>query len=281
MIKTNNERARDAWNTNASFWDRRMGDGNDFFEQLVWPSVARLFCPREGEQILDVACGNGVTCRRLARAGAKVLGVDFSEEMIRHAKERHGDGDVDYRVVDATNPEALRVLGSGSFDGALCNMALMDVADSRALMAGVRSLLKPNGRFVFSVLHPCFNNPATVQVGELEDRQGAIVTTYSVKVSRYLTPYTQVGMAMHDQPVPHPYFHRPLEVLLGEAFDAGFVLDGLEERSFPGDNTAGTAPLSWNGRFSEIPPVLIGRLRPNGGIEPVGTSGEPRVDPYR
>ena len=187
MIETNNERARDAWNTNASFWDRRMGDGNDFFEELVWPSVARLFCPREGEQLLDVACGNGVTCRRLVRAGAKVLGVDFSEEMIRHAKERHADGDVDYRVLDATNPEALRVLGSGSFDGALCNMALMDVADSRALMTGVRSLLKPTGRFVFSVLHPCFNNPATVQMGELEDRQGTIVTTYSVKVSRYLT----------------------------------------------------------------------------------------------
>jgi len=113
------------------------------------------------------------------------------------------------------------------------------------------------------VLHPCFNNPRAIQMGELEDREGTIVTTYSVKVSRYLTPYTQVGAAMHGQPMPHPYFHRPLQVLLKDAFDAGFVLDGLEERGFPESNTSGTTPLSWNGRFSEIPPVLIGRLRPN------------------
>jgi 2-polyprenyl-3-methyl-5-hydroxy-6-metoxy-1,4-benzoquinol methylase len=262
MIKTENDRARDAWNTNAAFWDERMADGNDFFHQLVWPGVERLLRPRAGERLLDVACGNGITCRRLARAGASVVAIDFSEEMIRRARERHADGDVEYRVLDATDADALRTLGSAGFDGALCNMALMDIADVRALMIGVRTLLTSTGRFVFSILHPCFNNPAIVQIGELEDREGTIVTTYSIKVSRYLTPYTQAGLAMNGQSVPHPYFHRPLQTLLSEAFDAGFVLDGLEERSFPADNLTGSTPLSWNGRFSEIPPVLIGRLRP-------------------
>jgi hypothetical protein len=72
---------------------------------------------------------------------------------------------------------------------------------------------------MFATLHPCFNNPSTVQMAELQDREGVIVTTYSVKVSRYSTPYTQVGSAMHRQPVPHPYFHRPLGVLLQDMFD--------------------------------------------------------------
>jgi len=115
---------------------------------------------------------------------------------------------------------------------------------------------------VFSVMHPCFNNPSGVQMGELQDREGALVTTYSVKISRYLTPFTQVGLAIAGQPVPHPYFHRPLHVLLGAGFEAGFVLDALEERAFPPQNAGGSSPLSWNGRFSEIPPVLICRMRP-------------------
>ena len=51
-------------------------------------------------------------------------------------------------------------------------------------MEALSSLLRPAGRFVFSVLHPCFNNPAIVQTGELQDRGGEVVTTYSVKVSR-------------------------------------------------------------------------------------------------
>lgn len=51
--------------------------------------------------------------------------------------------------------------------------------------------------------------------------------------------------------------------LLMTAFKAGFVLvlDAMEERAFPPENnTGGNAPISWNGGFSEIPPVLIARL---------------------
>jgi 2-polyprenyl-3-methyl-5-hydroxy-6-metoxy-1,4-benzoquinol methylase len=263
-LEAENVRAREAWDTNARLWDERMADGNDFFSSLVWPSVERLLWPQPHEVLLDVACGNGVTSRRLARAGANVVAID-SEEMIRLAIERGSRDQLDYRVVDATDVNALRGLGPGRFDGALCSMALMDMADTRPLMNALASLLRPTGRFVFSVLHPCFNNPAVVQMGELQDCEGALVTTYSVKISRYLTPYTQVGRAMHGQPVPHPYFHRPLGMLLSEGFEAGLVLDALEEPSFTPENTSGSTPLSWNGRFSEIPPVLVGRMKRHAG----------------
>ena len=182
--------------------------------------------------------------------------------MIHLAKKRGGPAEIDYRVIDATHREQLLELGIGSFDGALCNMALMDMADIGPLMSALASLLRSNGRFVFSVVHPCFNNPAAVQMGELEDRAGTIVTTYSVKIARYLTPYTQVGLAMHGQPEPHPYFHRPLSGLLAPALEAGLVLDGIEECAFPAGHAGGSTPLSWNGRFSEIPAALVVRLRP-------------------
>jgi hypothetical protein len=67
---------------------------------------------------------------------------------------------------------------------------------------------------------------------------------------------------MIGQSVPHPHFHRPLGILLQEMFDAGFALDALEERAFSPENFGGGSPLSWNGRFSEIPPALVGRLSP-------------------
>lgn len=260
--RNDNSDAREAWDTNAAFWDQRMAEGNEFFNTLVWPAVERLFAPMEGHRLLDVACGNGLTSRRLADAGASVTAFDFSGAMIQLARQRDSPSKIDYRIVDATDRKALLDLGAGAFDGALCNMALMDMADIDPLMSALASLLRPNGRFVFSVLHPCFNNPAIVQMGELEDREGALATTYSVKVSRYLTPYTQIGVAMHDQPAPHPYFHRPLSALLAPAFEAGLVLDAIEERAFPAENIGGNTPLSWNGNFSEIPAVFVGRLRP-------------------
>jgi 2-polyprenyl-3-methyl-5-hydroxy-6-metoxy-1,4-benzoquinol methylase len=261
MIENENTQAKHAWDTNAAFWDERMGEGNDFFHILLWPGVEKLLKPEPGERILDVACGNGLTSRRLANAKASVTAFDGSTAMIALAKRRPGPSNIDYRVVDATDREALLGLGPGAFDGALCNMALMDMADIDPLMNTLAVLLKPRGRFVFSVLHPCFNNPATVQMGELEDRNGALVTTYSVKIARYKTPFTQVGLAMHGQPVPHPYFHRPLGLLLAPALSAGLVLDGFEERSFPPEHAGVTTPLSWDGRFSEIPAALVARLR--------------------
>jgi 2-polyprenyl-3-methyl-5-hydroxy-6-metoxy-1,4-benzoquinol methylase len=261
LIATENTQAKDAWNRNAEFWNERMGEGNDFFNVLLWPAVEKLLRPQPGEQLLDVACGNGLTSRRLATAKARVTAFDGSAAMIAIAAGHPSSLNIDYQVVDATDREALLGLGAGAFDGALYNMALMDMAEIEPLMTALTVLLKPGGRFVFSVLHPCFNNPATVQMGELEDRNGNIVSTYSVKIARYKTPFTQVGLAMHGQPVPHPYFHRPLSLLLAPAFNAGLVLDGFEEQAFPPDNSGGTTPLSWNGRFSEIPAALIVRLR--------------------
>src|SRR5450432_1127122 len=260
-INHDNERARAAWNANAQFWDERMGEGSDFFSVLLWPAVERLLQPRAGVQILDIACGNGLTSRRLARLGANVIAVDFAQELIELAKAHIDGTEIDYRVLDATHFDALVKLGRARFDTALCNMALMDLADIEPLMTALPQLLRPGGTFVFSVLHPCFNNPSTVQVAELADREGSFETTYSVKVSRYLTPYTQVGAAMHGQPVPHPYFHRSLGTLIATGLRGGFVLDGLEEPAFSPSYSGGTTALSWSGRFSEIPPVMVLRMR--------------------
>jgi hypothetical protein len=47
---------------------------------------------------------------------------------------------------------------------------------------------------------------------------------------------------------------------LNLAFQNGFVLDGFEERAFPPD-TPQTTPLGWGGKFSEIPAVIVARLR--------------------
>ncbi len=258
-----NEETRLAWDQNAAYWDERMGEGNDFVEVLTWPPTERMLDLKPGERVLDIACGNGLTSRRMAAMGADVVAVDFSREMLAHARRRtseHADR-LTFKALDATDEAALLALGERQFDAALCAMALFDMAEIDPLMRSLPHLLRPGGRFVFSVLHPCFNNSHIVQMAEMEDREGEIVTVFSVKVSGYMTPGVAKGVATPGQPEPHLYFHRPLQVLLGAGFKAGFVLDALEERAFPADHPHTRSPLAWGGNFSEIPPVLVARLR--------------------
>jgi len=261
--KQAHEETRAAWNENAAFWDERMGEGNDFVEVLTWPAIERLLelCP--GERILDVACGNGLTSRRLAARGAEVVAFDFAEELIAHAHRRTTEHveRITYRVLDATDEAALLALGEGQFDGALCNMALFDMADIEPLMRVLARLLRPGGRFVFSVIHPCFNSPHMAHVAEMEDQEGQIVTAYSVKIFNYISPTMNRAAALAGQPKPQIIFHRPLQTLLGAGFDAGFVLDGIEEPTFPPDHPSGRNPLTWGANFCEIPPVLVARMR--------------------
>jgi 2-polyprenyl-3-methyl-5-hydroxy-6-metoxy-1,4-benzoquinol methylase len=133
------------WNHNAAFWDERMGEGNDFVEVLVWPATMRLLAVQPQERVLDVACGNGLSSRRLAALGARVVACDFATEMIAHARQRTVERaeKIAYHIVDATNEDALLALGEGSFDAALCQMALFDMAEIRPLMRCPHYLLRP------------------------------------------------------------------------------------------------------------------------------------------
>lgn len=255
--------SRAAWDANAEIWDARMGEtGNDFFRVLQWPVISPFLAPRPTDHILDIACGNGLTSRMLAGLGASVTAFDFSARLIELAQTRpNPDGRIHYYVLDATDESSLleTLAPLSPFDSALCNMALFDIAEIQPLYRTLAKLLKNDGVFVFSITHPALNNPSCVHLAEQWD-DGKISMRYSVKLHRYMTPYQSGGVALRNQPEVQLYFHRPLEYYLKLGFQNGFVLDGFEERAFPPDHPQNNL-LSWGGRFSEIPPVLVARMR--------------------
>jgi len=274
MINDPNQFSQDAWDANAEHWDSRMGDeGNDFFNLLCWPMLASFLDvstvveitpplnAKPGSKILDIACGNGLTSRRLAALGSHVTAFDFSVNLIEKARARstHYQSLITYHVLDATDEQSLLSLGEQQFDSALSNMALFDMPEIEPLFRALRKLLKPNGVFVFSLMHPAFNNPSVALLAEEWD-DGELHTRYAVKTSRYMTPFQSKGLALRNQPRPQLYFHRPIKDYMNTAFQNGFILDGFEERAFPPDHPQ-VSVLGWGGKFNEIPPVLIARVR--------------------
>ena len=258
-----NQQGRRQWDTKAEFWDKLHGDeGNRFHRELVSPTVERLLGIKPGEQILDIACGNGTMARRMAALGANVTAVDFSPALIERAQARvqvRGNP-VIYKVIDATDEQALVELGSGQFAAATCTMALMDIPEIAPLYRAVVRLLKPSGRFVFATSHPAFNTNNPIFLSELEDRDGELVRTDYMKIARYLEIPPALAVGAVGEPSPHYFYHRPLSELLGEAFKAGLVLDALEEPAFSPPKEGESRPLSWDS-YSQLPPVLAGRMK--------------------
>lgn len=245
---------RDVWDQNAEFWDRQQGDAGNLSQRtLIGPAAERLLALHPGETVLEIACGTGVSSRQMAKLGVQVLATDFSSHMLERARARTTElaDRIEYRLLDATNEEHVLALGTRRFDAAICNMGLMDMATIDPLLSALGHVLKFGGRFVFSVTHPCFNNGGK-RVMEAEDREGEIVTTYAVQISRHLTPTPHQGLAILGQPAAQYYFERPLHVLFNSCFRAGFVLDGLEEPAF-GPEERGSRPLTWLD-LKEIPP---------------------------
>ena len=254
---------RAIWDAKAALWDERMGEGNAFQLELIGPAVERLLAVRAGERILDVGCGNGVTSRRLAHLGARVVAIDGSSRFLELARSRSPElsDRIDYRLIDATDEEQLLALGEGRFDALVCNMVLMDMPVIDPLLRASRRLLAPGGRFVFAVQHPAFNSNAVRFCAETEARSdGLEVTRHAVKMSDYLVVPAGKGTGMPGEPEPHWYFHRPLHELFGAFFQAGFVLDGLEEPALVTQSQNPHEP-SWS-NLPGIPPILAARFVP-------------------
>jgi ubiquinone/menaquinone biosynthesis C-methylase UbiE len=120
-------------------------------EQLV-----ALAAPRDGERVLDVACGTGIVGRLAApRVGERgtVAGVDLNDGMLDVARA-HGAA-IDWQQGDA---EALP-LADEAFDLVLCQQGLQFFPRRAVALAEMRRVLVPGGRLALSVMRPLAHNP--------------------------------------------------------------------------------------------------------------------------
>ncbi len=125
----------------ASRWSATDYAKNAAFVPALGDAVLQLLDPRPGELILDVGCGDGALTARIAAAGASVIGLDSSPEMVEAARARG----LDAFVADAEGMDLARF---GQFDAVFSNAALHWMLDPDAVATGIFAALKAGGRFV-------------------------------------------------------------------------------------------------------------------------------------
>jgi len=124
-------------------------------EYIVFPKLLELMGVVKGKRILDLGCGVADFSRLLAEKGALVDAVDISGEMIETAKKLNREiKNINYACLDASN---LAIFKNKNFDFVVMNMVLINIESKdkiQKIFSEVKRVLKDNGIFIFTALHP-------------------------------------------------------------------------------------------------------------------------------
>ena len=244
-MKKNNP--RNLWNESAEAWADFVRTGKDWTRnELNNPAMFKMVGNIKGKRILDLACGEGYNTRIIARKGAKVTGVDVSQEMINFAikQEEKDKLGIAYYVSDAGK---LAIFKNCTFDIATCFMALQDIANYQKAIKEVYRVLKKNGRFVFAIPHPCFEVRiiGSKRIGgwvyrkgtELKDKETALniklaKTPLYYAIDRYFDTCSDIihwNMGRLTKHFKTMSFHRTLTDYAAALYRAGFLIARINE----------------------------------------------------
>ncbi|MCU0548179.1 MAG: class I SAM-dependent methyltransferase [Leptolyngbya sp. Prado105] len=147
---------QELYNTTADRWVRSQPLSlSDFTAR---PALLQLCQPAEGLHILDLGCGEGYCSRELRRCGAdRVHGMDLSQRMIDAARSQEIQEPLGIQF-EAGCATSLSQFSEAEFDlvVAVFLFNYLSIEQTQQCMAEVVRVLRPGGRFIFSIPHPAF-----------------------------------------------------------------------------------------------------------------------------
>ena len=216
---------RGDWDANADEYQathgRFLGDvGFVWCPEGLTEEQAGLLGPTEGREVLEVGCGAGQCARWLGARGARTVGVDLSFRQLQHSRRIDDSAQLGVPTVCAT--ATALPFADQRFDVVFSAFgALQFVHEAGRAVKEVARVLRPGGRFAFSVTHP-------VRWSMPDDPGEAGLRVTSSYFDR--TPYVEQDEDGTARYVEH---HRTLGDWVRVLHAAGFHLLDLVEPEWP------------------------------------------------
>ena len=234
----------------AEWYDKSLQTGSPV-HALAMPAMLTLCGDLTGQDVCDLACGQGILTRELARSCASMTGIDLSGSLLALARRYEASSPLGI-VYNEGDAQALADTPDAAFDGVTCCLALMDIPDLSACLHSVARVLRPGGWFVFAVTHPCFQVPE----GRWTGQKGGTVRR---EVRGYFREIRWRSENPHGVRGQVGAYHRTLTTYLNTCIEAGLTLERFAEPQAL-DETAQRVP-----GYAEVPAVLVVRCRKMGG----------------
>lgn len=203
----------------ARWYDTYLRE-NVLYREMLLPTLLSLIGDIQGQDICDLACGQGWIARELAQRGAQVTGMDLSAQLLALAREYEEQKPLGITYMQGDVQRA-DVLTDQRFDGCVCMWSLVDIPDLSAVFQAVWQLLKPQGWLIFAITHPCFETPHAQWIS-LDDGSTA----------RAIKGYFREGFWQSTSDGVRGRvgaYHRTLSAYLNTLTASGFVFEQMRE----------------------------------------------------
>ena len=212
-----------SWNESAGWYDQLLENTKDTYQRkVISPNLLRLLELKKGENVLDLACGNGFFTREFFKQGANVTGVDLSSKMIELARKKSAS-EIKLAVASA---DKLSFLESGTFDKVVIVLAIQNIENVSGVFQECQRVLKSRGKLFLIMNHPAFR----IAKKSSWDWDNESKIQYR-RIDRYLSE-SKVKIQTHPGDRPEEYtisFHRPLQFYFKLLQKNGFAVSHLEE----------------------------------------------------
>ncbi len=132
-------------------WAAFYNDDSNPTRDLSARALRNASLPWDDARVLDVGCGTGYNTAHIAAHADEVVGVDFSKNMLRHARKQVGDDHVQFMHGDITGTWPL---ADASFDIVVATLVLEHLESVGHVLDEAYRVLAHGGLFYLAELHP-------------------------------------------------------------------------------------------------------------------------------
>jgi len=224
---------QESWEQNSEDWITRAkidmtGDPNRRF--IIDPALWYFLGDVSGLFVLDAGCGNGYLTRALATRGAYAVGVDYSKAFIEYCKKIEAETNLGCKFYRLSITD-MNDFESKSFDVIVSNIVMVDILEYKTAFKEIARVLKDDGRFIWSNVHPVFGRSAGAIDVRLPKDSPRNESRYLKMIDRY---FDSGGELIAWMSKPTWQFNRTFEEYSKALKDAGFVISEiLEPRPTP------------------------------------------------
>lgn len=244
-----------SWNEVASWYDKLLKGDDNYQVKVILPNLLRVLALKKGENVYDLACGQGYFANVFAHEGANVVASDLSKNLIETAKKNsrpaslsQGGEKISFYITPAHRAQFLK---DNTIDTIVVVLAIQNIENVNDVLAECKRVLKKDGRIVLVLNHPAFRVPQGSDWFFSDGIQSRIVSKYLTpsKIFIDMTP----GEKNPKKKIKTVSFHRSLQDYMKLFSKNGFVISRLEEWISHKQSGAGPRQSAEDNARKEIP----------------------------